>query len=61
MFEEHDTLRYALMVSGGGAMFMAAWWIVCFLVRQVIDGVVLGLCLIRAYRFADDFSEVGER
>jgi hypothetical protein len=61
MLTEPDTLRYALMVSGGAAWFIAGVWIFCFLARTVIDGVVLGLCLIRAYRFADDFSEVGER
>jgi hypothetical protein len=61
MFEEHDTLRYALLTCGGGAMFMAAWWIFCFLTRCVIDGIVFGLAVARAHRYADDFSELGER
>jgi hypothetical protein len=61
MFEEHDTLRYALLTCGGGAMFFAAWWIFCLTVRGLIDGVVLGLCLIRFKRYGEDLSELGER
>ena len=61
MLTEPDTLRYALMVSGGAAWFIAGVWIFCFLARQVIDGVVLGLCLRKLHRYADDFSECGER
>jgi hypothetical protein len=61
MFEEHDTLRYALLTCGGGAMFFAAWWLFCFLVRQTVDGVVLALCLIQYKRYGEDLAELGER
>ncbi len=33
-----DDLAYALVVTGGGTFFFIAWWLLCFTIRNGIDG-----------------------
>ncbi len=34
----HDTWTYFLVVLGGGTVFSTAWWGLCFIIRNGIDG-----------------------
>lgn len=37
-FATHDTTTYFICALGGGTVFFLLWWIVCFIIRNGLDG-----------------------
>jgi hypothetical protein len=36
---QDPSLQYAFIVTGAGTLFVIAWWVFCFTVRNGIDGL----------------------
>jgi len=46
-------LQYAFTVTGAATMFAIAWWVVCFVLRNGIDGLKRALRAIGDRRWPD--------